>query len=668
VILVGNEAFRIGQWRVDPALDEISRDGTTIKLEPRTMRVLACLVEHAGQVVSVNQLLDTVWKDLVVTQYSVYVAIAALRRVLGDDPKHATYIASVPRRGYRLIAPIGPDVEQAAKTRSAAASAAADIETPRAPVTSESQHMPAAVPDGSQAVERHTGLRYGSILIALLALAGGVWWFSSHPAKEHPAAVSLPHRRDTTPAEEATGGVFAPPRHSVAVLPFTNLSGDSKQEYFSDGMTEELIDALTQIDALKVTARRSSFSFKGKDADIATIARKLNVAAILEGSVRRSGNKVRITAQLIDAMNGFHIWSQDYDRDVSNVLALQSDIATTVAHELKARLLGDETPKIELGGTRNAAAFDAYLRGAKAYSSNPDDAKELQAAMAAYTEAIRLDPGYALAFASRSVAYSGYAAEYANGAAIREGFDKAQADARQALTLAPTLAEGHLALAGVLVAGSLDIAQAAKEYERALALAPGNAEVLRESGRFEVHIGHFDVGLASVQRALALDPLNPRSHSLLGQALYFARRYREAAAAFAGLMSLDPDSKFAFAYRGLAQYGLGDLQGAAASCETNPDHWASQWCLAMTYDKVGRHADAESVLAKMKAAYADAAAYQYAAIYAQWGDAANSLKWLEVAVRVRDPGLPNLKTDPLMDPLHREPRFQAIVRELQFPD
>jgi len=665
-MILGTAAFRIGEWRVEPTLDEISRDGTTVKLEPRTMRLLVCLAEHAGEVVSVNELLDAVWKDLVVTQFSVYQAVAVLRRALGDDPKNPAYIANVARRGYRLVAAIEGDakVKEAAQLP-AEPSAKPALEETQVLGTGEAQPLALDAPEAGRNVERRRGLRYGSMFFALLVLAVSVWWFFLRLNYEDLGAASAVH--PSVPVE-STGTVFTPPPHSVAVLPFTNLSGDPKQEYFSDGMTEELISALSRIDALKVIARTSSFSFKGKDEDIGTIARKLNVAAILEGSVRRSANKVRVTAQLINAANGFHIWSQDYDRDLSDVLVLQTDIATAVAHELQAKLLGDEAPKIELGGSRNGAAFDAYLRGAKAYSSNPDDAKELQTAIAAYSEAIRLDANYALAFAGRSVVYSGYASEYATGTSIRQGFDKAQADARQALALAPALAEGHLALARLLDAAFLDFTQANKAYERALELAPGNAEVLRESGRFAVHIGHFEVGLDAVHRALVLDPLNPRSHSLLGQAMYFTRRYREAAAAFTELISFDPNDKFAFGYRGLADYGIGDLERARASCESQPDHWLSQWCLAMTYYKVGRHTDAEAILAKMRAANGDAAAYQYAAIYAQWGNTPKSLEWLDKAVRVRDPGLANLKTDPLMDPLRNEPRFRAIVRELKFPD
>jgi TolB-like protein/DNA-binding winged helix-turn-helix (wHTH) protein/cytochrome c-type biogenesis protein CcmH/NrfG len=667
VNLEGSAAFRIGPWRVDPALDEISRNGTTVKLEPRTMRVLVCLAEHAGEVVSVNQLLDTVWKDLVVTQYSVYQAIAVLRRALGDDPKSPAYIANVARRGYRLISPV--DTETKMSPPVAQAVTAGDVGLPAEGTSPEGEVHPASLesPDVPKVVERGGGLRIGSVLLALLALVGAVWWVSVRLGHEHHAAAPDAHLPDANGSAEATSAVFTPPPHSVAVLPFTNLSGDPKQEYFSDGVTEELINALAQINDLKVIARTSSFSFKGKDADIGTIARQLNVAAVLEGSVRRSGNTVRVTAQLINAVNGFHIWSQDYDRDLNNVLALQTDIATRVAHELQTKLLGDEAPKIELGGTRNAAAFDAYLQGSKAHISGQDE-KDARTAISAYTQAIKLDPTYALAYAGRSNSYSSYAEEYASGAGVREAFEKARADARQAITLAPELGEGYAALGHYFESGARDFARASDAYERAVALAPSNVQVLRGSADFAISMGHIDAGLASARRGVVLDPLNPRSYYLLGQGLYAARRYEEAASAFAEAISLDPEYRELYGVRGLAYYGLGNLQNARSSCEAKADHWVSEWCLALVYDKLGRHADAESVLAKYRATEGDAAAYQYATIYAQWGDRAKALQWLETAIRMRDSGLIYLKTDPLLDPLRSEPRFQAIERELGFPD
>jgi TolB-like protein/Flp pilus assembly protein TadD len=466
-------------------------------------------------------------------------------------------------------------------------------------------------------------------------------------------------------AEVAPATAFSPPPHSLAVLPFVNLSGDKEQEYFSDGLTEELLNSLAEINELQVAARTSSFSFK-EHPDIATVAHKLNVGAVLEGSVRRSANTIRITVQLINAVTGFHLWSKTYDRDIGDVLKLQTEIATSVANALKVTLLGDVAAKVELGGTRDPAAFDAYLRGAKAFSSYRDP-KDLPAAIAAYTEAIRLDPHYALAFAGRSIAFSRVAGEAKTPAAVREGFDKAQADARQALALAPDLAPAQLALAYV-ADNTLDFTQASEAYERALALAPGNAQVLRLSGGFATYMGHFDAGLAAARRAVVLDPLARESHSVLGRALYAARRYEGAVAAFAEVISLEPDYKETYGSRGLAYYGLGDLESARASCETKPDYWASQQCLAVIYDKLGRHADAEAVLSKWKAGQGDASAYQYATIYEQWGNRAKALEWLETALRLRDPGLEYLKTDPLMDPLRKEPRFQAVMRELKFPN
>jgi len=191
---------------------------------------------------------------------------------------------------------------------------------------------------------------------------------------------------------------------------------------------------------------------------------------------------------------------------------------------------------------------------------------------------------------------------------------------------------------------------------------------LRNSGQFAAHMAHFDAGVAAVRRAVVLDPLARASHSALGRALYAARRYEEAVAAFAEVISLAPDFKPTYGERGLAYYGLGDLASARASCEAKPDYWHSQQCFAVVYDKLGRHADAEAELTRLRAALGNAAAYQYATIYAQWGNRANALEWLETALRLRDPGLEFLKTDPLMDPLRKEPRFQAVMRELKFPD
>jgi len=462
----------------------------------------------------------------------------------------------------------------------------------------------------------------------------------------------------------AKSAAFAPPPHSIAVLPFVNMSRDKEQEYFSDGLTEELLNSLSEINELQVAARTSAFSFKGKDVKISTIARELNVGAILEGSVRRAGNTVRITTQLIDAVSGFHLWSHTYDRDLGDVLTLETEIAAAVASALKVRLLGDVATKIELGGTGNAAAFDAYLRARKAYAT-AHGPKDYRAAAAAFTEAIALDPNYTLALANRSIAFNSYADASAEPA--RESFDNAHADALKAIELTPDLGEAHLALAFYFQKGALDFTQANAEFQRALALAPNNAQALQGAGSFDVYMGHAERGIAEARRAVVLDPLNRDTHSNLGQALYYGHQYKEALAAFQDALTLDPEEPESLGTRGLAYYALGDLERARGSCEIKPDYWASQWCLAVVYEKLGRHADAQSVVAKMTMD-GDADAFQLAGIYAQWGNVPKSLDWLEKAVHVRDPGLMMLKTDALLDPLRKEPRFQAIDRALNFPN
>jgi TolB-like protein/Flp pilus assembly protein TadD len=503
--------------------------------------------------------------------------------------------------------------------------------------------------------------RLKAALLATLAVLGYLVANRLAPSKRgaEVGAASAPA------AQSAPATAFNPPPHSIAVLPFVNLSGDKEQEYFSDGLTEELLNSLADIDGLQVAARTSSFSFK-EHPDIATVAHKLNVSAVLEGSVRRSGHTVRIAAQLIDAVSGFHLWSKTYDRDLGNVLKLQTEIATAVATTLRVTLLGDVGAKIELGGTRNPAAFDAYLRASKGYQTYHDP-ESLQAVIATFTEAIRLDPGYALASAGRSLALAAYADSFATGPAIREYFDKALADASQTIRLAPELAEGHLALAVFSEHGKLDFTQASAEFERALALAPGNAQALSSFGRFAVYMGRTDAGIAASRHAVTLDPLNPLSRFRLAYGLFIARHYAEAVAAFDEVLALDSQDPISHALRGIAFYELGDFEQARASCEADSDAWVIQFCLALAYDKLGRHTDADAVLTGLRGSQRDARAYEYAVIYAQREEPLRALEWLDTAVRLRNSRLALLKTDPLMDPLRKERRFQAIERELKFP-
>jgi TolB-like protein/Tfp pilus assembly protein PilF len=500
------------------------------------------------------------------------------------------------------------------------------------------------------------------VAVAVLSLAALAYLLIDKPWISKPATpVGASSNATSSPA---TPAAFTPPPHSVAVLPFVNMSRDKEQDYFSDGLTEEILNSLARINELQVSARTSSFYFKGKDADLPTIGHKLNVGSVLEGSVRRSGHTIRITAQLNNAVTGFHLWSQTYDRDLGDVLKLQTEIATAVANALKVALLADIGGKIELGGTLIPGAFDAYVRARKGDWQNGQDA---QRKIAAYSDAIRLDPHYALAYAGRSFAFDGDAVDFASGSAIAADRAKALGDARQALALAPDLPEGHEALA-YYFAGTLQITQARDEFARAVSSAPGYAAVLRSAGHFSVSLGRTAEGLAMLERAVARDPISADSYDQYGDALYLARRYQEAVTVLQRAVALDGARSDINTEIGLAYYSLGDYRTAATLCEVRSDYWIGQLCLAVTYEKLGRRADAAAMRGKMQAAFGDASANEYALIDAQWGDKQSALRWLEKAFQLRDAGLARLKTEPLMDPLRKEPRFQSVMRELKFPD
>jgi TolB-like protein len=494
-------------------------------------------------------------------------------------------------------------------------------------------------------------------------------WLTKHAASAMTDAApsTASPTNDAAAKSVSTTPAFAPPPHSIAVLPFVNMSGDPKQDYFSDGLSEELLNSLASIRDLRVAARTSSFFFKGKEVDLSDVARKLNVGAVLEGSVRKAGDQVRITAQLINAVTGYHLWSQTYDRDLKDILKLQTEIATAVTKALEATLLADAAATIELGGTQNPQAFDAYLRG-KNSGNNATDRATVLGSIAAFDEAIRLDPGFAKAYASKALAENGFAEYYGVGAEIREYFQRARSAAERALQLAPELGEAHSALARVLSDGFFDFHGALAEHERALALSSNDSGVMLRAAWFFADIGRADAAATMARRGISLDQLNPKAYRTLAIVLDDLHLYREAIEAANRALSLSPNDVRQAALRGISLLHLGDAESARQSCNTPPLDWESHLCLAIAYDKLHRRSDAEAELATTKTDMGDAAAYQFAEIYAQWGAVPKSLDWLETAYRLRDPGIVSLRADDFFGPLRNEPRFQEIERKLNIPN
>jgi tetratricopeptide (TPR) repeat protein len=356
---------------------------------------------------------------------------------------------------------------------------------------------------------------------------------------------------------------------------------------------------------------------------------------VLQGSVRKDGNQVRITAQLINASTGFHLWSQTYDRDLKNVLVLQTEIATAVTKALKATLLADAATTIEIGGTQNPAAFDAYLRGKHLERGNFDKENTL-ARIAAFSEAARLDPKFAKAYMGAANAQNSYANNFAPGSDVRSWFKRARENSEKAI---------------------------------ALALSPNDTEVLLRSGTFFVTMGRAEAGLANIRRAIALDQLNPEGYARLSIGLTYARQYREAIEADERTLQFNPNDVAIKNSRGVNHLLLGELDAARESCDTPKRSWQGRLCMAILYDKLHRHAEAEAELAAMQAELGDGASYQYAEIFfAQWGNIPKALEWLDTAYRLPDLGLGTLRADELVDPLRKEPRFREIERKLSFPN
>jgi len=619
---VSARIFRFDEWTLNLQSGELHRGTVRSRLQEHPLQVLASLLENPGEVVTREQLIARLWPNTVVDfDTGLNTAVRKLRAALGDTADTPRYIETLPRRGYRFIAAV------------------------------EAGDAVGGTPD-----KRHL-LKIA--IPAALILAGILAWLLR-------AEIFRPAAHTDSPPPAALPA-FNPPPHSIAVLPFINMSGDTTQEYFSDGLSEELLNTLSRIDDLQVAAQTSSFYFKGKSVELATVARRLNVETVLEGSVRRSGRTVRITAQLVNAVTGFRVWSETYDRNLDDALAVQIEIANAVANAFKISLLENSAAKSAHGGTRNSQALDAYLRGLKLAFATSRSGAEARETIAAFTEAIRLDPNFALAYSGRARAWVDYGSFFLIQA-TPEAFTKAKVDATRAISLEPQLGEGYAALGQALDVGFFDFAGAAVAFERALALAPGDARVLRPYARFIGNMGHIEVALTTARRCVELDPLSVYAYRTLGEAFENARRFPEAIEAFEKAIQLNPShATEAYQRRGRLYYLIGNYQLAKASCEAEPDVYHLQACMPLIYQRFGQQKLADAALATAMAQQGDYGSYQYAQIYAQWGQSQKAIDWLEVALRVRDPGIDSLKVDPFLDPLRKEPRFQAIERAMKFP-
>ena len=455
-----------------------------------------------------------------------------------------------------------------------------------------------------------------------------------------------------------TVSAVAPSRASVAVLPFVNMSGDKENEYFSDGLSEELLNVLAKVNSLKVAARTSSFHFKGHTGDIADIAQTLGVASVLEGSVRQSGVQVRITAQLINADDGYHLWSETYDRELDDIFEVQDEIAKAVAAALKVKLLGDDGEHLNIGGTTNTEAFSAYLKGMH-FRNRGSDEPALRSAVAAYRHAIDLDSEYAQAYAGLAGAIAVLAANNFSG--LGEDVDEAYAAANKSIELVPGLADGYVWLADLEFAFKLNNVAARKAIDTALKLDPGDVRVQTQNSRMGFCTGDFEGSLASARMALELDPISASAGQMLAYSLYFAREYEEAIEVSHRTLELDSHFPRPHYTAAMSLYLLGEFEAAAQEIEKEPLGWMRHSGTAIVQHRLGNEEAANEAFAALIQVAADNGLYQQAQIHAQWGDLKKSLEDLNRAREIGDPGVSQIVSDPLLDPLRDEPEFAKLM-------
>lgn len=447
---------------------------------------------------------------------------------------------------------------------------------------------------------------------------------------------------------------------SIAVLPFRNLSGDPDQDYLSEGLTEEIRAALARNPALKVLAATSSNAVRKLSADAVSIARELDVTYLLEGSVRRSSDMVRVSTNLTDGKTGFSQWTQSVDRKLTDIFAFQSEIARTVAAALSVRAA---TNKPAPGGTRNVAAYEAYLRGRAMYNQAKDEPTD-RASLAQYDLAIARDRKFALAHAARSRVLASIAAQHAKASELKALYTAAITSARKAIDLAPDLAEGHLALGYALFTGKLDVQGARPSYDRAYRFGHGNADIILLFALYCSRAGRAEEARSAIARALALDPLNPRAFRAAGSIEYAARRYADALAPLDRALKMNPEITNANAFKGNCLMQLGRLREARAAFEAEPQATFRLPGLAIVDYRLGDRAAAQKALDQLVAEVGDAALYQQAEVLAQWGRTEDALAALERARVVGDSGLIYLSTDPLLDPLRNQPRFRKLIKDI----
>ena len=496
-------------------------------------------------------------------------------------------------------------------------------------------------------------------LVGVVALVAGAWYVgrqSASSASSEDPAVSTPAQAAGARADSASGVAPDPAPESIAVLPFVNMSSDPEQEYFSDGISEELLNLLAQIPELQVTSRSSAFSFKDKDLEIPEIARRLNVAHVLEGSVRKSGDQVRITAQLIDARTDKHLWSDTWDRTLDDIFAVQDEIAADVAEQLQVELLG-AAPAVRAVDPEAYALFLQARQLAYHFTEEGlDRSNEL------YRAALEIDPEYAAAWAGLSTNYGNQAAYGLSP--LEESYRMGREAANRALEIDPDFAPALAGLGAIEMWYDLDFGAATTHYSRALALDPTDPEILLGAALLTEVLGRGTEAIDVYEYLIPLDPVNPNLHAALAFAYWNDGRPEEALESNNTTLSLSPGYIGSHYFGGGVLEDLGDPEAALAETMEEPFEPYRLLGLSRIHDAMGHSAESDTALQALIDRYADGWAYNIAYTYAFRGEADPVFEWLDRAIENRDAGLAQLASTVVFNNIEDDPRWQPLIESL----
>jgi TolB-like protein/DNA-binding winged helix-turn-helix (wHTH) protein/Flp pilus assembly protein TadD len=625
--------LRFDTFELDLRAGELRKRGVKLRLQGQPVQLLAILLQSAGNLVTREELRSQLWPadTFVDFDHSLHNAIGRIREVLGDSAEIPRYIETLPRRGYRFIAPVE------------------EVQAPRISAQN-SKKMGEAVAVAAPTKRQSKTRAALAVTLLILAATGSAFWLMR--------AVSRP-----TSA--------APRLRSIAVLPLENLSGDPSQEYFADGMTEELITDLAKVSGLRVISRTSVMRYKGTKKGLPEIARELNVDGIVEGSVMRSDQRVRITAQLLHAPTDQHLWAEAYERDLGDVLKLQSEVAQAIALHVRAQLTPQQRARFRSAGSVNPDAYEAYLRGRYYLSNQFTTEQPLNMAKSYFEESIRKDPGFALA-------YSGLADSYVYLAFVRQlspegAYRPAKEALRKALELDDSIGEAHDTLGLLSWRAEWNWNAAEREFNHAIALAPSYSCAHEDRAVYLSFIGRRAEALAEIAKSRELDP-GPSSAMAESAVYYQLRDYQSLVeASRMGVVSY-PNEWVEHYTLGVGYEGTGKLLEAISEYQkaieiSNGDHDATA-SLAHAFAVIGRRAEAEKILhdfeRKSKSAYVSP--YMMATIYAGLGDKDKAFEFLERAYQERSLDISwHLKADLRIDNLRSDPRFQDLVRRVGYP-